>query len=241
MRLLTKWMTCSLMGGLPFGGRRPLGLRLGEGIERAVRQALRLVAPVDHDLAGQLDGLRIRGVQEKHGRGGSGIEALLAHAPQQIAHGHGDVAEIDVDRAGRLAFVADRAVIGHIRQFVPMLDRDAAAGLLFVEKGLDQQRGGQNLVARRVQQIGARHMGGADRLALAAAQAVLDGIGDRADVRLLHDQRFMSQQAEARRVGAAQIAVRHQLVLVEAPVAGRCAACRRGTTRVPPRSGIRAW
>src|SRR5260370_35388309 len=61
-------------------------------------------------------------------------------------------------------------------------------------------------------------MGGTDRLALAAAQAVLDGIGNRADVRLLHDQGLMSQKSEARRIGAAQVAVRHQFMLVEAAV-----------------------
>jgi hypothetical protein len=33
--------------------------------------------------------------------GGAGIEALLAHAAQQVAHGHGDIAEVDIDRAGR--------------------------------------------------------------------------------------------------------------------------------------------
>ncbi len=70
-------MTCSLICGLAGGGRRPLGLRPGEGIERAVGQPLRLVAPVDHDFAGQLDGLRIGGVQEKHRRGGARVEALL--------------------------------------------------------------------------------------------------------------------------------------------------------------------
>jgi hypothetical protein len=62
--------------------RRPLGLRLRQRIQRPVGQALRLVSPVDHDLAGQLDGLRIGGVQEEHGRRGAGVEALLAHAAQ---------------------------------------------------------------------------------------------------------------------------------------------------------------
>jgi hypothetical protein len=114
----------------------------------------------------------------------AGIEALLAHAPQQIAHRHRHVAEIDVDRAGRLALVAHRAMIGDVGQLVPMLDRHAAARLLLVQERLDQQRGRQDLVARRIQQVRARHVGRAHRLALAAAQAVLDGIGDRADVRL---------------------------------------------------------
>ncbi len=144
-------MTCSLIGVLPVvaGGWRGLGLR--QGVERPIAEPLHLVAPVDHDLARQLDGLRIGGIQEKHRGGRAQIEALLAHAPQQIAHRHGDIAEIDVDRAGRFALVADRAVIRDIGQFIPVLDRHAAAGLLLVEEGLDQQRGRENLVARRIQ------------------------------------------------------------------------------------------
>ena len=59
----------------------------------------------------------------------------------------------------------------------------------------------------------------------------------RADVRLLHDQGLVAEQAEARRIGPAQIALRHQLVLVEAALRDRRAACRRETRRVPRRSG----
>ena len=61
-------------------------------------------------------------------------------------------------------------------------------------------------------------MGRAYRLAFAAAQAILDGIGDRADVRLLHDQGFVAQQFEARRVGAAQVASGMSLCLLNRPV-----------------------
>jgi len=68
--------------------------------------------------------------------------------------------------------------------------------LLLVQKGLDQQAGGEDLVARAVQQVGARDMGIAHRLALAAAQTVLDRVGDFADLALLHDQRFDFEQAE---------------------------------------------
>jgi len=78
-------------------------------------------------------------------------------------------------------------------------------------------------------------MGGANRLALAAAQAVLDGIGNRADIRLLHDQRLMSHKTEAGRIGAAQVALRHQLVPIEVPlgidallVAAKCSEFRVG-------------
>src|SRR5450631_4018924 len=115
--------------------------------------------------------------------------------------------------------MADRAVIGDVRQFVPMLDRYAAASLFFVVKRLDQQRRREYLVARRIQQVRARHVGRANRLAFSATQAVLDGIGDDADVRLLHDEGLVPQKAETRRIGPPQIAARHELVLVE-PAAG---------------------
>jgi hypothetical protein len=59
-------------------------------------------------------------------------------------------------------------------------------------------------------------MGRADRLALAATQAVLDRVGDRADVGLLKDQRLGTHQPETRGVGIAQIAIGQQLAAVEA-------------------------
>ncbi|MBP8299753.1 MAG: hypothetical protein KA020_05260, partial [Planctomycetes bacterium] len=42
----------------------------------------------------------------------------------------------------------------------------------------------------------ARHVGRADRLALAAAQAVLDRVRNLPDVRLFHDQRLDAEQRE---------------------------------------------
>jgi hypothetical protein len=77
-----------------------------------------------------------------------GTEALLAHLAQQVAHVHRHVAEVDVHRAGAQALVADRAVVGHVLELLPVLDADAAARLLFVQEGFDQQRRGQDLVAR---------------------------------------------------------------------------------------------
>ncbi|OIQ78441.1 hypothetical protein GALL_398520 [mine drainage metagenome] len=61
-------------------------------------------------------------------------------------------------------------------------------------------------------------MGGAHRLAFAAAQAVLDRVGDLADRRLLHDEGFLLQQAEAGRIGVAQVGAGHQLALVEVAI-----------------------
>ena len=77
-----------------------------------------------------------------------------------------------------------------------------------------------------VEQVGARHVRRAGGLALAAAQAVLDRGRDLADVALLHDQRLVAHQAEARRVGVGEVGARRarvahrpaqQLSLVEPP------------------------
>ena len=207
-----------LLGELRFsdGGRRLRGLGLGRRLEHIVGNALRLVAPVDHDFAGEIDRARIGRVQKEHRGGRARVEALLAHLAQQVAHRHRDITEVDIDRAWRGALVADRAVIGDIAEFIPVPDGDTASGLLLIEEGFDEQRCGQDFVARTVEQIGPRHMGRADRLALAATQAVLDRVGNRADVGLLHDQRLGAHQPEARGIGIAQIAIDHQLAAVEA-------------------------
>ena len=60
-------------------------------------------------------------------------------------------------------------------------------------------------------------MGAAHGLAFAAAQAVFDGVGDFAQMRLLHNQAFKAQQLKRGRVGVAQICAAHQLVAVEMP------------------------
>ena len=95
----------------------------------------------------------------------------------------------------------------------------------------------EDLVARAVEQVGARRVRRAHRLALAAAQAVLDHRRDVADLRLLEDQRLGAEQAERRRVRVVQrallrihralSAVAQQLALVEAAFADRRAACIR--------------
>jgi hypothetical protein len=150
----------------------------------------------------------------------AGAKALLAHLGQQVAHVHRDFAEVDVDRARAQALVAHRAVVGHVFELFPVFDRHAAAGLLFIQERFDQQRGREDLVARAVEQVGARHVGGAHRLALAATQAVFHRVGDLADVAALHDQRLVAHQPEARCVGVGQVGlerrVTQQLALVEA-------------------------
>src|SRR5450830_1476369 len=85
--------------------------------------------------------------------------------------------------AGRKVFLP--ILRNRLRMFMvtsPKSNRDAASRLLFVQKRFHQQRGRQNLVARAVEQIGARHMGGTHRLALAAAQAVFHAVGNGANV-----------------------------------------------------------
>ena len=194
-----------------YAGGRVRGLALAKALEHVNGQPLGLEAHAHHGFAQQLDGVGVGGVQHRHGHLVARTEALLAHLAQQVAHVHGHIAKVDLDRAWRGAFVADRAVLGHVFKLLPVADGHAPAGLLFIQKGLDQQRGRQNLVARAVEQVGARHMGGADRLALAATQAVLDRIGNRADMALLHDQRLMAHQPERRRVGIGQVGIHQRL------------------------------
>ena len=99
---------------------------------------------------------------------------------------------------------------------VEVRDGHAAPCLLLVQEGFDQQRGGQYLVARRIQQIGARHMRVAYRLAFAATQTILDRVGNLAQLAFFQDQAFQFHQVEAGRVGAFQVAALEQLALVEA-------------------------
>ena len=201
--------------GASDGGRRLGGLLLGKRLEEIGGDALGLVAPVDHDLTGEVDGLGIGRVEEQHGRSGARVEFFLAHATQQVSHVHGDLAKVDVDWAGGEALVADGAVVGHIAEFIPVGQADTTTGLLFVQEGLDQQRGGQNFVARRIEQVGPRRMGGTDRLALAAAQAVGKGVCNRTNVALLQDEALALHEAKRWRVGIAQICPSQQLARIE--------------------------
>ena len=113
-----------------------------------VRIAQALEAPFQHALAHHLDGARVGGIEELHRRPGAGVETLLAALGEDLAHAHGHVAEVDVDRAGRLALVAHGAVVGDVVHLVEVFQRDAAPGLFLVQEGLDHQAGAENLVAR---------------------------------------------------------------------------------------------
>jgi hypothetical protein len=203
--LLMKWITCSLTGAVPTvaGG----ACRLLAGQPRAAPRLARRCAlkPTSTMASAQLDGLRAGGVEHEHGRRAAGrklflpilrsrLRMFMDTSPKSIFTGQGD---------RHLWHTVQWSATSSNSSQCLMLTRPAR--LLLVQEGLDQQRGGQDLVARAVQQVGARHVGGAHRLALAAAQAVLDAVGNGADVALLHDQRLVPHQAEAGRVGIGQI------------------------------------
>src|SRR4030095_3987226 len=115
-------------------------------------------------------------IQEELRRRGAGFPLLPALASEQVSHRDRYVAEVDVDRTRIRALVADGAMIGEIAAHVPRPEGAPAPLLLLVEERLNQERGRENLVARRVQQVGARDVRCAGRLALAAAKAVLDHV-----------------------------------------------------------------
>ena len=198
-------------------GRTLAGLaQQARGPKQAVTGVERRQAPLDQWLAQAADQPGLVAVEQGHGRLAEQAAALLAAFVQYFAHAHADIAEVDVHRAGVEAFVADGAVVGHIAQGVEVVQGDAATGLLLVEKGLDEQAGGENLVARRVEQIGFRHMGHAHRLALAAAQAVLDVVVEGAQLAVFENERFLFQQLQRGGVGAFQPGAGHELAGVEA-------------------------
>jgi hypothetical protein len=114
--------------------------------------------------------------------------------------------------------MADGAVVRHVAVLFEVLERNAAARLLFVQKGFSEETRREDLVARTVEQVSARHVRRADRLAFSAAQAVLDHVGDLPDVGLFEDETLRTDQCEARRVCVAEIAAGQKLALVEVAV-----------------------
>ena len=183
-----------------------------------VAHGLHFEARLNHAFAHQVDGARVFGVQKGQSGGYGGVEVAFARLSQQVADGHGNVAEVDIDGAGFDAAVAHGAVVGHVVEFIEVFQRYAAAGLFFVQEGFGQKPHAQDFVARAVQQVGARDVGGADGFAFAAAQAVFYRFGDFAQIGLFHNQRFRTQQFERRGVGMTQIRAFHQLAAVEAAV-----------------------
>src|SRR5690606_22441021 len=91
-----------------------LGLSQPDRLGGLVAQALGCEATLDQALAHGLDGVGVGDVEERHA--GLGLDAgpPLAALEQDVAHADGNVAEIDVHRAGVEAAVADGAVVGDI-------------------------------------------------------------------------------------------------------------------------------
>ena len=165
-----------------YRGRWRIGLLARNHAQHIIGKALNLHAHIDHGASRELDGLWIGGVEHEHRCCVAGPECFLTHLAQKVAHVHGHLTKVNLHRARREALVADSAVVGHIFKFLPVLDRHTATGLFFVQEGLDQQRGRQDFVAGAVEQVSARHVGGADWLALTASQTVFDAVGNRTDV-----------------------------------------------------------
>ncbi len=104
MGLLTKWITWAFNGGLPRVAGGCVSWSCTSPKRRASRWPARCsaIAPVDHRLARQLDGVRVGGVEEDHCGRRAGVEFLLALPAQEVAHGNRHVAEVDVHRARAL-------------------------------------------------------------------------------------------------------------------------------------------
>ena len=132
-------------------GRRRFGLLTRDHAQQIIGKALQLHANIDHSTARKLDGLRVGSVEHEHRSRIARPECFLAHLAQEVAHIHGHLTKVNLHRARREALVADGAVVGHVFKFLPVLDGHTAAGLFFVQEGLDQQRGRQNFVARAVE------------------------------------------------------------------------------------------
>jgi hypothetical protein len=186
--LLMKWITCSTTGG---GRSSPAdaGLLRGDLLQHVVGEALRLVADAHHGRARRVDGLRIGGVQEEHRRRLAGLNFLpilrsrlrmfIDTSPKSIFTGQGVAHLWQTVQWSATSLNSSQCLIDTPRRVCSSYRKASTSSEV------------EDLVARAVQQVGARHVGRAHRLALAAAQAVLDRIGDRADVALLHDQRLV--------------------------------------------------
>ena len=181
-----------------------------------ISSVLRLKAHVHHAHSQGFHRGRVFGIQESHADCRRWVEFLFALFAQEVAHVHSDITKVDVHRTRLFTAVTHGTVVGHIVEFFKMLERYAATGLFFVQKRFGEQAHTQNLVARAVQQIRTRHMGGTHRLTFTTAQTVFHRMSDLADVRLLHDQGFHAKQFKRWCVSHAQIGAAHQFTAVKA-------------------------
>ena len=164
--LVLEARTARGVGGLFTNARKVRGeVLLGE----LVAEALQREARANGARVERTHGDRVDGVDERAARERGGIEIPVARAVEEGLDGSGHFAEVDLDGAGLDAAVADRAVVGQIDELVEVLERKAAAGLRLIEEGFRHQPEREDLVARRVEHVGARDVRRADGLALAAA------------------------------------------------------------------------
>ena len=121
---------------------------------------------------------------------------LVAPAGQDLPLQHRDRAAVDVHRAGLEALVADGAVVGHLLQPGQQLESGRALPLGIVQQRLHQRADRQVLVPGVEEQAPARVEHAAVGLALAAAHAVGDALGQLLQLAVFQDPRLQRQQVE---------------------------------------------
>jgi len=104
-------------------------------------------APARQAGAQQADGAGVAAIEEAQGGPGAGAETLLAPVDQDAAQAGRHIAKVDLDRTGILALVAEGAMVRQVVHRGEVAPGQAAAGLLLVEKGLDDEARAQDLVA----------------------------------------------------------------------------------------------
>ncbi len=145
---------------------------------------------------------------------------------QDLPLDDGDLAGVDVDRAGLQALVADGAVVGHLLEVAEQLEGPGALALGVVEERLDEGADGQVLVARVEEHPAGRVEDAAIRLALPAAHAGGDAPGQLLELAVLEDAGLQLQEVERRRVDLFQgrqvgeLARVHEAARVDHPPVG---------------------
>ena len=129
-------------------GRSDLRFGDAQRFGEFMRPILRLAPPFEHDFFVHADGGGVFHVQIGHGQICADVGRFFAHRAQQIAHGDGDIAKVNVNGARFFATVTNRAMVGDVFKLFPMFNRNAAPCLFFIQESFDQQRGGENFIAR---------------------------------------------------------------------------------------------
>ena len=77
--------------------------------------------------------------KKKHRGTVPGLNFSAPFCARDCAYIHRHITEIDIDRTWVHTLMAHGAMIRHIREFIPMFNRNAATCLLFVEESFNQQ------------------------------------------------------------------------------------------------------